>query len=198
MPHGAQQRPRALPPLGIRRPAALQLAAPLPHESRRHRADGVLRQQLVLRQFVLLCPADPGPSDQGGRHRDGPPRRGPVRAAPDRRSGPGPPRGGGRGAGDPRLGQEGRADHPRQPGRRRLAAVPAPLPAEREVLPGLGPAHAQFALGHLPGRRVRQRASVERGARLCPVRAGAGPEAAHAAGHPRPRRSQRATTPWST
>ena len=44
-----------------------QHAAPVPHEPRRHGADGVLRQQLLLAQLDLLRPADSRPSDQGGR-----------------------------------------------------------------------------------------------------------------------------------
>ncbi len=42
-------------------------AAPVPHEPRRHRPDGVLRQQLLLAELDLLRPADPRPSDQGRR-----------------------------------------------------------------------------------------------------------------------------------
>ena len=65
VPDGAEQRPRALPALGIHRHAALEHAAAVPHESRRHGADGVLRQQFLLAQLDLLRPADPRPSDEG-------------------------------------------------------------------------------------------------------------------------------------
>ncbi len=66
VPHGLEQRPGALPALGIQRHAARLLPHPLPHESGRHRADGVLWQQLLLAQRDVLCPAGSGACDQGG------------------------------------------------------------------------------------------------------------------------------------
>jgi hypothetical protein len=133
--HGDQQRPGDVPAMGIRRPAALELADPLPHEPRRHGADGVLRQQLVLPAVVLLRPAGSGPSFDGGGHRHRPPRHAPLGPAAADRSGAGPPRGRRRGAGDSRLGQAGRADRGRPDRRRRLAPVSAPDAVERKLLP---------------------------------------------------------------
>jgi len=74
VPHGAQRRPRALFPLGVFRLAPLFHPAAVPHESRRHEPDGVLRQQLALAELDLLRPAHPQPSDQGGGGDLRPPR----------------------------------------------------------------------------------------------------------------------------
>ncbi len=73
----------------------------------------------------------------------------------------------------------------RRPDRRQLAQVPAPVSAERQVLPGRLQADAAVAVGHLPGRRVRQPRADQAAAGLRP--AGADPAAAdaRAAGDPR-------------
>ena len=56
----------------------------------------------------------------------------------------------------PGYGQQGRAGHQRRADPGELAEVPAPLSRWTEVLPRLLQADAGVALGHLPGRRVRQ------------------------------------------
>ncbi len=74
----------------------------------------------------------------------------------------------------PGRGKTGRSDHGRQSRRRVVAEVPAPVSAERQVLRGILPAQCRFAVGHLPGRRVRQHAAAPRGRRLRVVRAHSG------------------------
>lgn len=88
VPDGVEQRPRAVPALGVHRPAARPFAPAVPYESRRHGPDGVPEQQLVLSQLVLLRPADSRPSYAGRGHRHGAPREQPDRASADRRPGP--------------------------------------------------------------------------------------------------------------
>ena len=77
---GAQQRPRAVYPLGILRLAALLHAAAVHDESRRHEPGRLLQEQFLLAELDVLRPADPRPPDQGrGRH-----LRAPRRAADGR------------------------------------------------------------------------------------------------------------------
>ena len=72
-----------------------------------------------------------------------------------------------------------------------------PYPLEREVLPGRSQAVAGVAVGHLPGRCLRQHAAAARVARLCAARADSAPADS-------PRRPSlptasisNARTPWS-
>ena len=68
--------------------AALLHAAAVPHEPRRHRPDGVLRQQLLLAQRHVLAAADSRPSDDGRVRRLRPSRR--VARGRAGAAGPGP------------------------------------------------------------------------------------------------------------
>ena len=200
VPDGAEQRPRALHALGVHRHAALLHAAAVPHEPRRHRPDGVLRQQLATGPTRSSTPGrSPAIRPRSsaivsGHH--GVPRMGELVAV---RPGPGPPRGRRRGPADPRLRQEGRAGHRRRAGQRLLAQVPAPLPAERQVLPRLAASPTpdrpwgiylvdvfdnMLLLREEPGYALFE---------PMPLR----PTPA-AAGDPRPGRPRAATTPWST
>ena len=196
MPDGAEQRPRALHALGVLGHAALLHAAPVPHEPRRHGADGVLRQQLVLAELDLLRAADPGPSHArssaivSGHH--GVPRMGELVLFDPAQ---------GRYEADgvvqriPGWGEEVEPVIVDQLVNDSLAALPAPVSAEREVLPRLLPALAGAPVGHLPRRCLRQPALPRRGAGLRAVRADPVPATPAPARDPRQGGPRRATTP---
>jgi len=171
VPHSHAERARHVPALGVHRHPALRLADPVPHEPGWHGADGVLRQQLLLAELDVLCATHSRQRDQV-RHRR---RRAPRQPAHGRagalRRQQGQDRGRGRHPAHPRVGQAGRSDPPRRPDSGQLAQVPPPLPAQREVLPGLVQADTGIELGHLPGRCVRQPDAHQGGTRLRPARA---------------------------
>ena len=138
------------------------------HEPRRHRPDGVLRQQFVLAERDVLRAADSRPSD--------PVRRRSSAATTACRAWASwccsTPAKGRREADGvvqriPGHGKQGRAAHRRQSGRRNLAEVPASRSrsSDKYFLVACQ-ADARGALGHLPGRRVRQHGAAARGARL--------------------------------
>ena len=137
MPDGDARRPRDVYPLGIHRYAALFHPAAVPHESRtaRTRSEYYGSNSYWPNSLFYARPIPDQPTQGGGRdlRPSRRPRMGelmvfdPARARRGRR---------GRAA-DPRLRQEGRADHQGPTGRRLLAEVPAPLSAERQVFPGV-------------------------------------------------------------
>ena len=156
VPVAVERRPRALHALGIHRHRPLLHPAAVPHESGRHGPGRVLQEQLAVAEFDLLCQGHPGPSDQGrGRHLR-PSRRAADGRIGDLRSGQGTAPGRRRRAAHSRLRRQGGAGHRRSDRQQVLAQVPAPAAAEREVLPRGHEARSVLAVGHLPGRYLRQ------------------------------------------
>ena len=98
VPDGAEQRPPAVHAVGVHRCPALLHAPAVPHESRRHGPDGVLRQQFLLAQRRVLRAADPRASDEDRGDCQRASRRAADGRIGDPGSGPGPQRGGRGGA----------------------------------------------------------------------------------------------------
>ena len=192
MPDGDERRARDVQPLGVHRHAALLHAARVPHEPRRHRAGGGVRQQLVLAELHLLRAPAPGQRDEVHRdHLRTPRHRARGRAGALRR-GARAPRGRGRDRAHRRPRPAGAPGHPRPARGGRLAALPAPLSDRRGALPRLVPARGGRAVGHLRGGPRRHADEALRGARLRDARADPTSRDAAAAGDPGPREAGRA------
>jgi len=185
VPRRHQHGTRALPSLGVHRPAPREFPDPVPHEPGWHAPDGVLRQAT---RFSRTHSSTPGPFPTStkvvgiatGHH--GVARSGRMLII------------------DPAVGRH-EADGVIQeiPGWG-VKVQPKildplvdgvwpqflhPFSAEREVFPGIGQADSAIALGRLPGRCLRQHAAPEGNpATRCSSRSD--PQDCHAPGRGRP------------
>jgi len=142
--------------LGLHRDPARVPADTDDDESGRHGAARAVRLELVVAERAVLRAADSRRQRQVRRHRQRLPRRAADGLARGVRRHEGLERRRRRGAADSRPRQEGRTRHQGEAGARHLAAVSAPLSAQREILHRGVPAIRGPQLGHLPRRRIRQ------------------------------------------